>query len=110
MGNTKAFEDAGLPVVRTFDSAMAVNQPGFWFLDPRSKDFGENSKYFEYNPDEAKALLSAAGYPDGLDTVMTITTGYNPGILNKMNVVEAAFGGGSGGLIRYTFKDLDYHT
>jgi ABC-type transport system substrate-binding protein len=108
LGNTKGWEDAGLPVVRTLDSAMAVDQPGFWFLDPRSSEYGENSKYFEYNPDEAKSLLSAAGYPDGLDTHMTITTGYNPGILNKMNVVMAVFGGGQGGLIRYTISDLDY--
>ena len=83
LGNTKGWEDAGLPVVRTLDSAMAVNQPGFWFLDPRSSEFGENSKYFEHNPDEAMALLSAAGYPDGLDTKMTITRGYNPGDLGQ---------------------------
>jgi peptide/nickel transport system substrate-binding protein len=108
LGNTKGWEDAGLPVVRTLNGAMAVDQPGFWFLDPRSSEFGENTKYFEHNPEEAKALLSAAGYPDGLDTHMTITTGYNPGILNKMNVVMAVFGGGQEGPIRYTITDLDY--
>ncbi len=110
LGNTKAFESAGLPVTRTLDSAMAVDQPGFWFLDPRSKDFGENTKYFVYDPKQAQALLTAAGYPNGLDTTMIMTSGYNPGILNKMNVVEAAFGGGHGGAIRYKLQDLNYQT
>jgi len=33
-----------------------------WFLDPKSSDFGENGRYFDYNPTEAKAMLSAAGF------------------------------------------------
>jgi ABC-type transport system substrate-binding protein len=36
-------------------------------LDPRDSEFGENAKYFQYSVEEAKALLSAAGYPDGFD-------------------------------------------
>jgi len=35
-----------------------------WVLSPKSADFGENAKYFEYNPTEAKAMLAAAGFTD----------------------------------------------
>jgi peptide/nickel transport system substrate-binding protein len=34
-------------------------------LDPRNDDFGPNAKYFEYNMEEAKSLLSAAGFGNG---------------------------------------------
>jgi len=36
-------------------------------LDPRSKDFGANSKYFNRDLAAAKQLLSAAGYAGGFD-------------------------------------------
>lgn len=35
-----------------------------FFIDPKSSEFGENARNFEYNPEEAKALLAAAGYDD----------------------------------------------
>lgn len=34
---------------------------GKWWLNPRSNEFGENAKYFKYDPKEARALLRAAG-------------------------------------------------
>ena len=36
-------------------------------LDPRDSEFGENAKSFENLPDEAKKLLDAAGFADGID-------------------------------------------
>jgi peptide/nickel transport system substrate-binding protein len=43
-----------------------------YYLDPKSSDFGENAKYFEFNPAEAKALIQAA---TGSDTVTLKMTG-----------------------------------
>jgi ABC-type transport system substrate-binding protein len=68
--NTQQFSDAGLPVDVWWNSHMS-QRPDFsgggWVLDPRDSEFGENAKYFQYSVEEAKALLSAAGYPDGFD-------------------------------------------
>jgi ABC-type transport system substrate-binding protein len=59
------FEAEGLPMETYWFSSMGhINNV---HLDPRDSAFGENAKYFENNPDEAKALLSAAGFADGLD-------------------------------------------
>jgi peptide/nickel transport system substrate-binding protein len=43
-----------------------------FYISPRdSATFGENAKYFAHNPQEARALLRAAGFPDGLDFRIT---------------------------------------
>lgn len=40
-----------------------------WWLDPLdAAKFGPNAKYFQPSPDEAKKLLSAAGFPNGFET------------------------------------------
>jgi peptide/nickel transport system substrate-binding protein len=41
----------------------------FW-LDPQGTDMGENGKFFKYDVNGAKALLSAAGYPNGFETTL----------------------------------------
>jgi ABC-type transport system substrate-binding protein len=57
--NLKQFKDAGLPTNYVLNSHLSA---GFseW-VDPRGKDLGEGSKYFEYNLTEAKKLVDAAG-------------------------------------------------
>lgn len=61
LNNVATFQDAGLPVESYWDTFLSAGSWGGWWLDPKSSDFGPNAKYFEYNPEEAKALLSAAG-------------------------------------------------
>jgi peptide/nickel transport system substrate-binding protein len=68
--NAKDFADAGLDVTTWWNSHLA-QRPDFsgggWVLDPRDSDFGENAKYFMLDVEEAKSLLSAAGFPDGFE-------------------------------------------
>jgi peptide/nickel transport system substrate-binding protein len=68
--NAKDFADAGLDVTTWWNSHLA-SRPDFtgggWVLDPRDAEFGENGKYFQFSVEEAKSLLSAAGYPDGFE-------------------------------------------
>jgi peptide/nickel transport system substrate-binding protein len=69
--NVKTFNDAGLPVDTRWSSALQPtrDETTGWWLDPKSSDFGPNAKYYHYNLEEAKKLLSAAGYPNGFDII-----------------------------------------
>jgi ABC-type transport system substrate-binding protein len=64
--NVSKFKDQGVPMETRWATCLS---PGFtgWWLDPKSKDFGENSKYFQHNIAESKKLLAAAGYEKGID-------------------------------------------
>ena len=64
----------GFPVESRWATACNCGWQGWW-LDPKGKDFGPNSKYYQYNVTEAKKLVTAAGFPNGLDAdVNHITT------------------------------------
>jgi len=50
---------------------------GHWWLDPRSPEMGDAGKWYQYNPDEAKRLLAAAGFAEGFDAAFHFgSTGY----------------------------------
>ncbi len=72
--NVDKFQADGLPV-NTYYNTTLTPAYGRWFLDPKSKDFGPNSKYFQRDIAEAKKLLSAAGYPNGFETTSTYIGG-----------------------------------
>jgi peptide/nickel transport system substrate-binding protein len=69
--NVSNFEKEGLTMEVRYNSHIQAEwAPSGYWLDPKSSDFGPNAKYFEYNIDEAKKLLAAAGFPDGFTTTM----------------------------------------
>lgn len=72
--NADNFEAEGLPVNTYWNTALPSAYGGWW-LDPRGSEFGENAKYFEFNIEEAKALLAAAGYPDGIEVTSSYIGG-----------------------------------
>jgi peptide/nickel transport system substrate-binding protein len=41
---------------------------GKWRVDPKSAEMGDAARYFKHDPAEAKKLIAAAGYPNGLPT------------------------------------------
>jgi len=65
--NIRKLKSAGLTVSERWNNIIPVGIEKFW-LDPLSSEQGETSKYFKYDPAEAKKLLAAAGYPDGFST------------------------------------------
>jgi peptide/nickel transport system substrate-binding protein len=72
--NAEKFRAQGLPVETYWSSSLSAGT-GSWLLDPRSKEFGPNGKYFQHDVAEAKKLLAAAGFPNGLE----IVSSYIPG-------------------------------
>jgi ABC-type transport system substrate-binding protein len=64
---TQKFDAEGLPVEKYWSSSGYPGFGTYWWLDPQGKDFGANSKYYQFNIAEAKKLMSAAGYGSGFD-------------------------------------------
>jgi ABC-type transport system substrate-binding protein len=57
--NTSEFEKAGLPVELLWHGHLPAGAPSW--LDPKTSDIGEGQKYFQFDPESAKQLMSAAG-------------------------------------------------
>jgi ABC-type transport system substrate-binding protein len=65
--NADKFAQGGLEIDVVYESGLQANTYAGWLLDPLSKEFGPNTKFFKKDLTEAKALLTAAGYPNGVD-------------------------------------------
>jgi len=59
------------------------------WLDPRSPDQGPTAKNFKFDPAEAKKLLAAAGFPDGLKVDLLSTPGYGQIHVQQVELVAA---------------------
>jgi len=64
--NVKQLESQGLPVETRINTGVPASSQGWW-LDPNGKDFGPNAKYYKHDLAEAKKLMAAAGFSNGLD-------------------------------------------
>jgi ABC-type transport system substrate-binding protein len=59
MFNVSKFEQQGMPAPRRWATVLPVGEEAFW-LDPRQEGFGANRQYLEYDPQEARKLVTAA--------------------------------------------------
>jgi peptide/nickel transport system substrate-binding protein len=51
------------------------------------EQLGEGAKYYRYDPQEARRLLAEAGYPKGLKTTLTTTSGYGRDLIDAVQMV-----------------------
>jgi peptide/nickel transport system substrate-binding protein len=49
---------------------------------------GEGAKYYQYDPKEARRLLSEAGFPKGFKTQLTASTGYGRDLVDDVQLVQ----------------------
>jgi ABC-type transport system substrate-binding protein len=107
--NVPAFTSEGLPVETRWNTAIPGRWDGYW-LDPKdSKTFGENAKYYQHNLGEAKKLLSAAGYPNGVEFASHhIVTGDYGRDFPKM--IETMFGMALEAGIKIKTEPTDFNT
>jgi peptide/nickel transport system substrate-binding protein len=64
----------GLPIETRWNTELNANFYPGWWLDPKGRDFGPNAKYMEHNAAEAKKLMTAAGFANGVEVVNTYWT------------------------------------
>lgn len=88
--DTYAQEGVDLPVA--FNSIIYAGWTGAW-LDPNNdKDFGPNNKYLKMDIAEAKKLLSAGGFPNGMDFDFFFSTEqYGAAYLKSVQVMAGMF-------------------
>ncbi|HWO72085.1 MAG TPA: ABC transporter substrate-binding protein, partial [Dehalococcoidia bacterium] len=87
--NVSSFTSQGLPVEVAWSSAVPANEFTGWWMDPRDKDFGPNGKYYEHNVAEAKKLVAAAGFANGVEYVSTRAGGnYGPEYDRQIEIME----------------------
>ncbi len=98
----------GLPVETRWNSTLPADTYEGWWLDPKSKDFGPNAKYYEHNVAEAKKLLAAAGYANGVDIEShVVSSGFGPDFDKWVEILEG-FAAAAG--FRLTPNLIDYQT
>ncbi len=104
--NVSAFAKEGLPVDTFYFTAQAY-VPDVW-LDPKSKDFGPNGSQYSFNPAESKKLLTAAGFPNGIDVESKFINGSQFG-LDHQKQVEVLDGWAKDVGFKVTAKPIDYN-
>jgi peptide/nickel transport system substrate-binding protein len=79
LGGRENFKKQGIELPARYHSVIGAGWDGYW-MDPQDpKKFGESARFYKYDPSEAKRLLNAAGFPNGLETTLYFNGGTNYG-------------------------------
>ncbi len=69
--NRQPFEAAGLQVDTSWYDFLGKGYPDF-YLDPKKGELGDASKYFKFDPAEAKKLMTAAGFTSAVKATWNV--------------------------------------
>lgn len=103
--NIKKLQAAGLDVTGPWNNIIPAGMLKFWD-DPQGPDAGTGAKNFKYNVADAKAALSAAGYPDGFSTKFQYPASVYGPIFNSIAEASIQFLQAIG--IKVTTETQDY--
>src|SRR3970040_1815427 len=76
MSEPEKLRPLGLPVEYIIDNNVAGGDAEY-YLDPFGKEMGEAAQYFKHNLPEAKKLVAAAGYPNGVDLIWKVSSNHD---------------------------------
>lgn len=69
-GNRPKFAADGIDIKARYHTVIGAGAEGYW-LDPQDKkNVSDWGKFYTYNVSEAKKLMSAAGFANGVDTLL----------------------------------------
>jgi ABC-type transport system substrate-binding protein len=106
--NVSKFRDAGLDVPTRWNSHISAGEVKYW-LDPKGKDIGDGGKNFQYDPSEAKKLLSAAGHSSAIQIPWTyFDSVYGPTWPRVNDVVKGMLE--ANGDFKINYNIVDYQT
>jgi peptide/nickel transport system substrate-binding protein len=108
VSNVSKFREQGIDIETRWHTSTLSDEYKGWWLDPRSKDFGPNAKYYAHDISEAKKLVSAAGFANGPEVVSNIApAGYVTSYPNLVQVIE---GMAKEAGFRFQTNVVDYNT
>ncbi len=65
--NRSSFAKDGLDIAVAYNTVLSAGWGDYWLDPTNAAKFGDSVKYLQYNKDEAKKLLAAAGHANGAD-------------------------------------------
>jgi peptide/nickel transport system substrate-binding protein len=109
MHNVSGYKREGIDVQTAWCTAIQCDVYKGWWLDPQGKEFGENAKYFKHDNAEAKKLLAAAGFANGVDTTVHYPGSNYPATTVKVFEISLGMVRDSG-LFRFGIDLVNYNT
>ncbi len=105
-GDVSSFQKEGIPVETAWHSHIPASWSGVW-QDPKSGKMGDQSKWFQHNPDEAAKLLKAAN-KFGMETDYAFWTPADASWERQVEVVKGMLE--EGGHFKANLKITDYNS
>jgi len=105
-GDVSNFEKEGIPLETAWHSHIPASWASIW-QDPKAGKMGEESKWFQHNPDEAAKLLKAAN-KFGMQTDFAFWTPAQASWQRQVEVVKGMLE--EGGHLKPELKITDYNS